>query len=271
MPRGHVRDTSKTVTNETSDTWSGKNEISNILSILDAHQVKTNPFGSNLTGENSYRRAERICAALHLITNHIPNDEPLRTSARDAGLRLLNKILEFRNEFRATASEKGQSVLAEIRGTISLVRLLVIAGYISVQNANAVIEALDELGSLILVSERSRLAEHVILSRGDLTPPAHTMSVQKDSETISRIGHGANKKNPTKHIKDDTVGLGGVERGNQIMDMLRGGGVLGIKDITSNLPQYSEKMVQRELANLVQLRRVEKTGEKRWSRYRVAV
>lgn len=270
MPKSHITDSSKTITNDTFDLKGDKIEISNILAILDAYQLKTNPFGSNLTGENSYRRAERICAALHLITNHIQSDEPLRTSARDAGLRLLNKILEFRNEFRATASEKGQSVLAEIRGTISLVRLLVIAGYISMQNANAVIEALDELGSLILVSERSRLAEQVILSRGDLTPPAHTMFAPKDSGMISRIGQRAAKKDLIKHVKDDMVGSGGVERGNQIMDILRAGGVLGIKDITSNLPQYSEKMVQRELANLVQLQRVEKTGEKRWSRYRAA-
>lgn len=54
------------------------------------------------------------------------------------------------------------------------------------------------------------------------------------------------------------------------MDILKFGGILGIKDIASNLPQYSEKMIQRELASLVQKGFVQKTGAKRWSRYQVA-
>ena len=53
------------------------------------------------------------------------------------------------------------------------------------------------------------------------------------------------------------------------MDILRLGGTLGIKDISANLPQYSEKMIQRELADLVLANKINKTGEKRWSRYQV--
>jgi len=59
-------------------------------------------------------------------------------------------------------------------------------------------------------------------------------------------------------------------RANQILDILKLGGALGIKDIAANLPQYSEKMIQRELANLVVTRSVEKAGEKRWSKYRIS-
>jgi DNA-binding HxlR family transcriptional regulator len=49
--------------------------------------------------------------------------------------------------------------------------------------------------------------------------------------------------------------------------VLRSQGELGIKDVVSNLPEYSEKMIQRELAELVAAGRVKKTGLKRWSRY----
>jgi len=70
-------------------------------------------------------------------------------------------------------------------------------------------------------------------------------------------------------IKD---GIGGEvlsSRGDQIMEILKQGGTLGIKDISINVPQYSEKMVQRELAELVRLNRVRKVGAKRWSKYQI--
>ena len=62
---------------------------------------------------------------------------------------------------------------------------------------------------------------------------------------------------------------GSLQRSDRIMDMLKVGGMLGIKDISTNLPQYSEKMIQRELAELVTSGRVRKLGAKRWSRYEI--
>jgi DeoR/GlpR family transcriptional regulator of sugar metabolism len=58
-----------------------------------------------------------------------------------------------------------------------------------------------------------------------------------------------------------------TSRASRIMDILKDGGVLGIKDIAANLPEYSEKMIQRDLAFLVKQNQVRKSGAKRWSRY----
>ena len=52
-----------------------------------------------------------------------------------------------------------------------------------------------------------------------------------------------------------------------ILEVLRNGAELGIKEIAVNLPEYSEKMIQRELADLVTMGRVTKIGFKRWSKY----
>jgi hypothetical protein len=139
MPKGHIKESSGTnVIAETSQSKSIK-DVSNALEILDSPQLQTNPFGANISGENSYRRAERISAALLLVTNHVPENEPLRIAVRDSGIRLLGKILELRSGFRGAASEKGQVALAEIRSTISQVRLLAVAGYISGPNARSVV------------------------------------------------------------------------------------------------------------------------------------
>lgn len=267
MPKGHIKEVSETQRPNDNSVARNVKDVSNALSILEDHRVQTNPFGGNVSGENSYRRAERLASALHLVTNHIADHEPLRASIRSLGVRLLERMLELRSGFRVSTSERGQSVLAEIREGISLVRLLAIAGYISTQNAQALVEALDDLGSLIVVSQRSNLAEQVIFSRAELTPPVQTDT----SNTKGNINRTERiTRNPIKDInKVRTSSNGSKERGERIMDILRSGGVLGIKDISMNLPEYSEKMIQRELVELVDIGKVRKTGEKRWSRYQV--
>jgi hypothetical protein len=271
MPKGQEKETSKTSPGLSLESSRESRDISNILHILDSLQVKTNPFGANVTGENSYRRAERISAALHLITNHVPEAEPLRRAVRKAGIELLELILELRTGLRSVGSEKGQVALAAIRELVSHVRLLAVSGYVSVQNAGAVAEALDELGSLIVVSQRSTLAEQMTLSRDDLVPPAQVSSVRVEPP---RVQHArAPQRRHEKDVKDAGKGHStamSTARADQILDILKLGGELGIKDISANLPQYSEKMVQRELAELVRVGKVGKGGAKRWSRYRVA-
>ncbi len=259
MPKGQEKDAQKTQASFVPDSPKETRDVSNVLSILDAHLVKTAPFGANVSGENSYKRAERISAALHLITSHIPEEEPLRNLTRSKGLDLLSFILDLRSGLRAPSSEKGQVVLALIRELISLVRLLAISGFISAQNAGAIIEALDELGSLIVISQRSSLAEQFAISRNELTPPS--------PREIHRPISAQARTDTKKDIKDTGIITRTENRSQQILDILKFGGTLGIKDITANLPQYSEKMIQRELLDLVSSGKIQKIGEKRWSKY----
>jgi hypothetical protein len=270
MPKGHIKESSETNVTIGSNSGSKVKDVSNVLDILDSPHVLTNPFGANISGENSYRRAERISAALHLVTNHVPDMEPLRVTVRESGLRLLERILELRSGFRSAASEKGQSALADIRSLISHVRLLAVAGYVSAPNAHSLVEALDELGNLIVISQRSTLGEQVSLSRDDLMPRAQFSYRTSEKRPIQRT----TPSEPVERPKKDNKGIANTigehsDRGGRILDILRVGGELGIKDVASNLPQYSEKMIQRELADLAEKGLVVKVGEKRWSRYRI--
>lgn len=269
MPKGHEKDSSKTQNSFSPDSVRDTRDVTDILSVLDNPVVRTNPFGANVTGDTSYRRAERIAAALHLVTNHVPENEPIRTSVRTGAIELLALLLGLRSGFRSLASEKGQASLAAIRELISLVRLLAVAGYVSSQNVSAIAEALDELGSLIVVSQRSVLAEQVSISREDLLPAQKTSlrtdtHVKNTQRTIGRPTTSSAQKDKEKDVSDPNSA-----RSGQIMDILKLGGILGIKDISANLPQYSEKMIQRELADLVDANRVKKIGAKRWSRYQI--
>ena len=53
------------------------------------------------------------------------------------------------------------------------------------------------------------------------------------------------------------------------MAILRAGTDFNIRDIAANLPEYSEKTIQREIATLVERGLVRRTGLKRWSRYSI--
>ena len=90
-----------------------------------------------------------------------------------------------------------------------------------------------------------------------------------------------NREHRTEKIKDNTYDqnikteIKGHEktrlngRTQAILEVLRTGGELGIRDVASQLPEFSEKMIQRELAALVEKGTVKKLGEKRWSRYAI--
>lgn len=246
----------------------------NLAQFLDGYIVRTNPFGRNSSGERAYRRAERLVAALHILTNHIPPQEPARAEARRVSLVLLSNLLALRDEMRVSVSPAFRAVLASIRELISLVRALSTSGYVSFQNAGTVIEALDELGNFLTASQRSTLSESVTFSKDDL------LGVHDPTFKISGVTHTKRKSSRTRALKDNGATETKREKPNVsnredvlnrrsqvVLEILKSQGTIGIKDIASHVPEYSEKMIQRELARMVSQGRVKKSGFKRWSRY----
>ena len=247
-----------------------------LLELVDGQQIRTNPFGQNVSGDHLYRRVERIAAAIHLVTAHVPHTESLRENARSESTSLLDYALDIRSELRAVGSTRIRIMQASIRKLISLMRLLGVAGYVSLQNIQALVEALDELGNFVLTSQRSVLSEDLAISKEDLMPRVHV-----EGPTVSRQGESSTRESGSsrtvggRFVKDrisirDKTGKGLGLRSERILEILGSGGLLGIKDIISNLPEYSEKMVQRELAALVHKGRARKIGSKRWSKYQLA-
>jgi len=144
------------------------------------------------------------------------------------------------------------------------------------QNAGTVVEALDELGNFLIASQRSILSENITLSRDELMDvhssanhritnvhstkdTKQTISI-KDTASVSDTAMVSNKNNSES---ESSVSV----RVHSILEILRVGGSLGIKDIAANLPEYSEKMIQRELLDLAARGVIRKIGLKRWSKY----
>jgi hypothetical protein len=237
--------------------------------FINAQNVRTDPFGKNRAAERLYRRVERICAAIHLLTRHIPIGEPIREQIRLGAILLFAQVLDLKDEMRAMESNAIANFESSVRKQISFVRILTAAGFISFQNADAVIAALDELGTFVSASQRTNLSEGIVFTReefmGDTSPLG-------DKYFIKDIRDRRYLKDNTV-IKDNTNGSGFSKttaitaRAQSIVSILQVGGELGIRDICSRLPDYSEKMIQRELAVLTKEGRIKKEGFKRWSRY----
>ncbi len=248
----------------------------NLGKFFDSQNVRLNPFGDNRAADRAYRRAERISAAIHLLTNHIDSDEPVRHAVRTESVALLGSMLNVRDDMRASNSGGVVAVVSSIRHLISLVRMLAISGFASTQNVTAIVEALDELGNFMHVSQRTTFSESIVVTRDELldvgTLPARaaTISVRdiKDTRPVrAEAEQGSVVSETVKPVQQN--GQTSI-RTQSILEILKSTGSMGIKDICSNLPEYSEKMIQRELLGLVADGRVTKTGLKRWSRYSVA-
>jgi len=235
-----------------------------LSTFLDNSAVRTKPFGRNTAGERAYQRAEKIAAAVHLLTRHIPEKEPVRSALRSNVLDLLGCVLALRDELRVPSSSAFNRTLATIRTCISGVRILCVGGFVSEQNAAAVVDALDELGHFLSVSQRSLFSESVVLTKEQLlVTVSDTQGRIKDIRDAVIVKDKRERHGPS--VKTDSNG-----RSDSILQVLKSHGEMGIKDITVNLPEYSEKMIQRELLSLIVLGRVKKTGAKRWSRYSLA-
>jgi len=56
-----------------------------------------------------------------------------------------------------------------------------------------------------------------------------------------------------------------------ILDFIKGHNDVSIKDIVPNITGCSEKTVQRELISLIKEGKIKKIGERRWSKYSIAI
>lgn len=246
--------------------------------FIENQHVKTSPFADNRMGERIYRRVEKIAAALVLVTNHVSDKEPLRNRARTMTTELISASLLMRDDMRSLNSERVRGFKAVTRELISLIRLLAIAGEISMPNADAIAEALDELSVFLATSQRSTLSESVSYTKEDLADTREIMLASRKEQTLTFERHpksevhesqGKDTKNVSPGVQMPVSADPGAAspRSLVILEILRPGGEFSIRDIAANLPEYSEKMIQRELAVLVSLGKVAKKGEKRWSRY----
>jgi len=243
------------------DTQSGKYEILSVFS----NETKTNPFGRNVTAHRAYRRVERIAAVAYVLTRNVSDNEPLKTKVREASHALVAATADLEQGFRPSQDSVREKIEMQAHVLGTLIRLLALGGYISSQNMNLTLEALDDLVVFLRQSRHSLLSEKNPLTKGDLSP-LEANGAEAMPTTRQPAAHSQHKAESEPQVR--TVKHG--SRQETILTLLRKSGALGIKDIAAHLTDCGEKTVQRELAALVEQKKLKKEGEKRWSKYTLA-
>lgn len=248
------------------------NKKDNKPHLIDNRTLRIDSFGTNISARKAYERAERIASAIHILTRHVDSTEPARVRSRQESLDVLAGLMLLKDEMRNHISPILERTLGTIRTLMSAVRVLSASGHISTQNSETLVEALDELAHFLSSSQKTVLSESVHISRDDFFGVETEIFSKGQRQTIRAqrtqraVVKDTNHPVRVPHVNGDEKRV----RTERIVSMLGSQGQLGIKDISASLPEYSEKMIQRELKQLVGEGKVKKTGSKRWSVYALA-
>lgn len=254
--------------------------------------------GSSNVSVISYTKTNKLITALYMVTDIIDKDEPLRNKLRTLGIEIVSDInLIQQNNIGHLAS----ALCSKISQIMSFLELASTINIVSEMNSNILKKEFLELDQSIkdsggkdgLIDRKVNLSEFF---KEEL--PAPRQSVNKGQ--YKSIGHqhftriGVQKGSTLmKALSDKTLGLSDMntkikntnnfdilkkQRREDIINIIKIiGGNSTIKDIkdkiktevgqSSSLVSYGEKTLQRELVSMVKDGVLNKTGEKRWSRY----
>lgn len=226
------------------DTRKDAENMSRLREVFDTSATRNTNFSGNISGGRGYRRAERLVAALHMITAQWPSGEPLRTNIRVEAERML--VVFLSGDARATR------VCA--LSLVSFVRVAATAGLISITNASILTEALDDMLGVI----QSGATDEHLLTRDELMPHAHEHVTSRPRSarpvriTDTEASAAAESVvSPARVVApaSRTHAVSVQARAQAIREALSRDEALGIRDIHIRLPEYSEKMIQRKPTN----------------------
>ena len=235
------------------------------------------------------KKTEKIATAIYMVTDFVPESEPLKYQLRTLSLALVSgtrKIGARSSEpHYALADDVGRS----IDETVVFISIASTIGLISEMNANILTHELIKVKGDIIrhYGEKKVLINtHPGYANILLTPEMFEVSSQenippeiKNEQTFFKGHTPVAQQIPVEKFsqpakdpvgKKTDIGMK-IARRNDVLAIVRNKGKVSIKDIVSILKGTSEKTVQRELLALVREGVLAKEGEKRWSTYRLAV
>lgn len=252
-----------------------------------------------------YRRAEKICKAYFLLTQHIQDSESIKAKLRGSALELASKTLNLVGTLNKLEN-LSRLIVLESLSLVSMSDMALTSGLISESNYLLVVRQIEIFITEVenywkSMSYSSQAIPSTLFSiesfnqsidsnTSDSSSDQNNMSFIKDIHTHKKVqsagthvsaGHTqasapksvtpvAQSSVASVHIqKAPKVKEAGEknERQTLIIDTIRDKGELSIKDLTDVIKGCSEKTIQRELITLVSNGELLKTGERRWSRY----
>ncbi len=254
-----------------------------------------------------YRKAEKICKAYFLLTQHIQDGDSIKNKLRALALDVSSKTLDLVTTLNKT-EDLVRSVATASMGLVSVSDIAVSARLVSESNYTLVVRQVQLFIEEVEIYWKTMFQNNQVI-------PVHMFEVEaldasyKNTDSVSDM-HTDNKMSfmrstvhtdssitnvsiaksvPLTHkskatkvktqnsTQDNSQGntMQSKEYKNErqtlILETIRTRGESSIKDLTDVIKGCSEKTIQRELISLVSMGSLLKTGERRWSRYSVAV
>lgn len=207
------------------------------------------------------RKSERLASALYVITGFMPPEEPARTRLRVCALEIITRSANP-HELLEGGAERFESRCSEI---VTILRTAHYSGLISEMNANLLGEEYTAL-ALFVRENTEKIAERgSVLRKSTISEPRSVSGSLRQSDKNLLIS-GSKNKRTKKSVSESPLG----SRKDLILSVFKTRYAISIKDVTSLMPQVSEKTVQRDILDLVGKGVLIKTGSRRWTTYRKA-
>jgi hypothetical protein len=249
-------------------------------------------------------KADKIAAALHLVTDCIEDNEPMRFKLRSLAVELASTSHAL---LYAPARDRGfvffelELVATEIMSFLNISRSV---GMITVMNADILLREIGANTERMRAWTETGFYETETLGGATTpadNPPAFTLQdsyFKTDESRAENFGqksdNGLSKKSTPMFSQNQNKGQTKVaseaaptqrqdtsdnrkfefalklSRRNTILKIIKDKHEVTIKDISTLIADCSEKTIQRELNTLVSEGVLKRVGEKRWSKYLLA-
>jgi DNA-binding transcriptional ArsR family regulator len=230
--------------------------------------IFTNIFEKDIRRVYIYKKAERLAKAIHLVSPAFRTAVALRDRMDAVAVGLVDAAILPPTAARDSMSRE----LLALSSVLSIGRT---GGLLSAMNADLIAREAQQLLQEIATYEEPRLFLDEVPSLAQLAKEVgaertlgstfRTSESSLESRTrevkTARPDKGQSK-GQDKDIKDKTA-----DRREAIVSILSSKGPSYIKDISMLIRDVSEKTIQRELQALVDMGKIAKTGERRWTMY----
>jgi hypothetical protein len=203
-----------------------------------------------------YKKTEKLATALYMVTNLFSDSEPMKWTLRTKVSNLLSFVIGFKDILQSREDEFINEVKTKVLEIVSLLEVSSRSGLVSQMNFS--ILRSEFVYMLDFLSHFRKVATHHM----DLKE--NFFEIPKTSGAPSSGQSGSQGNNGQSNVLDAHKR---TNRQNIIINLLKKKTDLTIKDIAQTINDCSEKTIQRELISLITSGLVQKTGERRWSKY----
>jgi hypothetical protein len=219
------------------------------------------PYKRQGTTFSYYPKLNKLITALYMVTDIIEKDEPIRLKLRTLGTEILSDMHQIS---RTDISDKVHTIL-------SLLDIALTINLVSPMNLNILKKEFNELSrSLDIAKESNQINDTWLEEFLKIKEETLTHKILEPAKNIQN--HDKPVLEIVRHRDENTSYIIKKQRRDDILRSIKdNGGTATITEVKTkggeSLANYGEKTLQRELVSMVKDNILNKTGEKRWSKY----